>query len=1441
MPKLRRSRIINLNYNDGKRTIYNEAFDYGEGKDTLFSMENGIGKTVLIQFFLQPFIRNKRELAGRKFEDYFTGSAPTYIMHEVLLDNGEKLLVGMVIKKDISEDEKSKLRIITFLNKYIKPNDFDIINIPFVEGKRILKFSEAEDKIKKYKIGKLNFKYYNFNDSSKKNEYFEDLKAYKINYKEWEDIIRLINNDESGLSNLYDKHKTDEALIRNIIVPLIESKINGEKSTIEAIRNNLSKYIESFKESKEAFQEVDLLKAFSEEMTPVIEILKEGLLKEDNRDSLYKKLSYIAILCEEEFAKKCNEKRQCEDFIEELSNELNRLYYEEHSLKYYNFQSEESKVEEKLEELSESLKGKELTHKELVRDRYIQESAEIYEDILITEAQLAEVLERISNHEKADSEIAQNIKNYKFTLKGIYEQELKELQGKEQELLNYNEALAKNIEENEREQKTVSIEQKENIRAEEASKNKIACFEKIEQEFKKRYKAFNLQRNPLLNEYSEKELGEYNLNIDKSTALNMKQQETLNNEISSLLVEKKKLGDNIEEANKELRLNREALITRENDLKNYNKDTSKILELLSIYNLPLKPASHKERLKELLYSELIKLQDTLNKEQSKLREEKDTIHRYETGLIQLPKEVMESFENKGISFEYALSFMQNYKGSKEEKESLIKNNPFFPYGILLSAKDINVLKKESIEVYTSIPIPIINKSNLNKSLKAVKNCDILTVENAEFLEAFNYLLIDEEERLALLRGLAQEINELSLELSNVQNAIDRNKGYAAILANYKHIGNENEVIEAEVNELQAVINELEEKLDNYKVSDLKKDERREANIRKLNELDKQLITLKEQKVKFEEFTFEHEEFKKYNGKLSNVKKLNKELEKREKDLKDEYTKLQSLLRDAAVNLKELRNSIKETAQELEQYKNVQTGVVIKDDKHIIKASLKSCENKLGDNIKRDKEQESSLNKGLKKFQDRLNRTVKDGNLAQEYKKVSFNEEKLEELKREIAFYEDQLNNIKADINSLDKKIALIIEKKQREQQDIEKLGFPEPISKEAIKDLNFRVREKKIKQDLKENEAIIKAYMEEIDKLKLLRQSLNEYKSYSKDVVDLAFDFSNLASANKIIDEYLSFYDNLKKEIYNIEAKITREIGKIHEKYRDKNRLIKERLFDYLNKERKVASSSDIESLLEIVDRKISYLESQLSYIKAEEEIVLNDVQRYTTHILEELRTIDKKSTIKHLGKTQKLLEINIPEDKEEQSLKEYIKEKVNYYGSFEGDYTNLLESDIQSSELLSKLVGNINRIRVDIKKIEKTGLIRKNWKDALSQNSGGEKFVSMFILLSSLMSYMRKSAADIDNKEEKKILIMDNPFAKTNAEHLLEPMFQIAERYNIQLLCFSGIGGSAVYNRFDKIYAAKVVVDKFRNKENVSFKADSEETLELTDFTITKEQISMF
>lgn len=94
-----------------------------------------------------------------------------------------------------------------------------------------------------------------------------------------------------------------------------------------------------------------------------------------------------------------------------------------------------------------------------------------------------------------------------------------------------------------------------------------------------------------------------------------------------------------------------------------------------------------------------------------------------------------------------------------------------------------------------------------------------------------------------------------------------------------------------------------------------------------------------------------------------------------------------------------------------------------------------------------------------------------------------------------------------------------------------------------------------------------------------------------------------------------------------------------------------------------------------------------------------------------------------------------------------------------------------------------------------------------VSANSGGEGFLSAFVVLSCLLSYMRRDETDLfSNGEEGKVLIMDNPFAQTNAEHLLKPLMEMAKKTNTQLICLSGLGGDSIYNRFDNIYVLKLV-----------------------------------
>lgn len=99
-------------------------------------------------------------------------------------------------------------------------------------------------------------------------------------------------------------------------------------------------------------------------------------------------------------------------------------------------------------------------------------------------------------------------------------------------------------------------------------------------------------------------------------------------------------------------------------------------------------------------------------------------------------------------------------------------------------------------------------------------------------------------------------------------------------------------------------------------------------------------------------------------------------------------------------------------------------------------------------------------------------------------------------------------------------------------------------------------------------------------------------------------------------------------------------------------------------------------------------------------------------------------------------------------------------------------------------------------------------WEDIIIKNSGGEKFVAYFSLLVALISYSRKYLRVMDafkKKEESKVLIMDNPFGPITSGHLLKPMFDIAQKYNTQLICLSDIKQGSVINSFDLVYMIKI------------------------------------
>ena len=47
-------------------------------------------------------------------------------------------------------------------------------------------------------------------------QYFNKLREYQVNNKEWESIIRKVNQKESGLSELFQNAKDEKNLVENL-------------------------------------------------------------------------------------------------------------------------------------------------------------------------------------------------------------------------------------------------------------------------------------------------------------------------------------------------------------------------------------------------------------------------------------------------------------------------------------------------------------------------------------------------------------------------------------------------------------------------------------------------------------------------------------------------------------------------------------------------------------------------------------------------------------------------------------------------------------------------------------------------------------------------------------------------------------------------------------------------------------------------------------------------------------------------------------------------------------------------------------------------------------------------------------------------------------------------------------------------------------------------
>ncbi len=1465
MSKINTLRIINLNYNNNAIRIDDESFHLAT-ESTLLSLRNGGGKSVLVQMMTAPFVQKRyRDTKDRPFKSYFTTSKPTHILVEWQLDGGAGyVLTGMMVRKKQDQgDEQSQeeLEILTYIHEYTHRGPYDIHHIPLVETqneqKRLKGFIEVKKLLEELKKDKnYPFNYYDLNQSTQARRYFEHLEEYKINHKEWESIIKKINLEESGLSKLFAEAKDEKGLIEKWFLPTIEDKLTKEEGRIKKFTELVVKYIHQYKANQSKIQHKATIDTFKEEAQVLIQEATQFQCELQQMKAIEKSIAqfiqYLTVAnrdCEKE-------QKALELHMEEIEEMLRQIDYEALSYEFYSLEDEKLKEQETVTALKEEIGCQEATKASLTKRKNSQECAKLYKAYTEASKEVQECENALEIMKQKDKDLTPERGRIGYSLRCYYE-----------EALNHKNQALHDLEQHIQATKKERLRLTQHITSLNEMKNKssqkkgqlleqIKQFDRLEESFNSTYEA-PLSRN-IMGEYEEGFLEdklEARKHHEEKLEKTMAQLKNTREEQE----EKLKVGRrDVQDLEKALWQEEEGERQLQKQLAIYNQELEERRAAMKYIDLAQDLVFEEEKIMVAFDHKLGQLSAERRELESELEKKEEAYQKLKTGkILEIPKALEDRLKSQDIHYVYGMDWLKHNYKSLEENEKLVASNPFIPYALIMPQKDLAKLQGETLDLYTSFPIPIIKKEDLEQQGNGEGN-KVYTLEKVSFIIAFNQKLLDE-------KGLEELLGAKALQLSQLQEKLARKK---EDLSFYE--GKKNLIFYQKVSKDN--YHEAEKKLEAHTQGIERKKEELNA-LRQSNALLEKAQKDLEEKLKDTENTLrtiqrEHRDLQQLLKAYLQYYKQKKELEKLETQLKQqaeevcqaELTKaqLEEDYQRAEEERANYNRGIGELKDKLTKFEGYTQGERLLKDIEDLEARYNSITEKIqGDQLLLEKNLEKAQGR-FKQAEDELMDKQGEYQLTEQDYRTLFYDRFLEaEIKKELVAVKDKIKGLESKINASKIQIAKLETKMDGQIKALqEKVGETAPKPRELIKAMDFKAVKRQKNQELSRQK-------------ELFKEVLNRQKQY-KDNLEYLKEYEYLSGAEE--EAAPTLLEIKVEELSTLRGKLLRDYKAGKEEARKKQRQVEQNLERIMRKEcfkedffsipleklEEITETPDIfleqlENILSSYSDLIAKLEVDIAMIGEEKEKVLEILLEYIQEVHRHMGKIDKNSTITIRNRTIKMLKLLLPKWEEQENL---YKQRLR-------DFLDLLTDrgiqNLEKNEQIEELVGSqittknlyndvvgIGNIEIKLYKIEEEREYPISWAD-VSKNSGGEGFLSAFVILSSLLSFMRRDDTDIFAEyEDGKVLVMDNPFAQTNAEHLLKPLMDIAKKSNTQLICLSGLGGESIYNRFDNIYVLNLISSRLKNGKQYlrseHKKGDDLEDLVATHMKIEDvEQIQLF
>lgn len=1440
MPAIARIRFTNVIYEGGAKRYQDELFNF-DGHNGIVLLENGGGKTVFVQTALQAVLPHI-ELAKRKVGGTLSLSGgPAHIAIEWILHDKPRRYGLTAVTLFLTND--GKVDSYRYAYEYEASHDHSIEYIPFVRsehdgGKRPAGRGEMLEYYKAMcQSNGLVAK--RFDTITEYQAHLED--AFKIVTSEWESIAH-INCAEGDVDAFFSEGRTTTSLVEQLLMPTVERTIPGRgaddfvenfelqrthfkkhKDLRERIKENqevevrMEKLFEHFEvhnrveeaylnaqaESKSLFTQIINMQASERELMHQLEVRKNQILSDESEYNRTKMILEIEkIRCKKNaLVKILNEEEEAYGLIK-IENEVREKTLNE--LKIAKLQLSGKEMTFALDGLQKSLKETQ-EHDDI--SRILEEQALVggwlkhaYEerlDIIQTEVDRKKTI--ITRDEGRFEELQDNLKR---TQEKVHKNQCRkiEIETNIANILKQSDDIAKKIVPGYPSETVLQYKGKCKERLQDIVAQKLSATQK-EQQLSQRLTDLDVKLELLRNDHREKEHAQLTLKSYLEQADEEQRQVQIilggiRNEWSSLVLHQKQnslyqaIDDKITKVNKQL-------------------EQLRILERKS------------NRWLDDYSGQSLFMADPYLKAQ------------------------VERFGNQFSFVMTGPEFLKQYAESTPDvgwAAHLGQSAALWAMGLVVEKREIETVYDRLLSSNDDLLVPVL----------------LISLEDA-------YQALEQGGKLKLPRQLVFPQNWVdNMDASTFENWIDHQKSEQTrlndqikqkedekynlnraheSLKNYYHKYPNDQIAEKKVSldEVTELCRNLEANLW------LSENERRESHEEQ-RRISSQIQSLSEEEMTLGSHVqdaFKWEELFRQND--NNNKDLNRIDELIEDNIK-ELRSIQSVVDETKERIEEGREGIREL--------EIQHGVFLKEEIYndvtgfdsILKGNeslemLKSMWRNLTDRLNQSRGSIKQLEEMIKSKLEDVNKNAEEQN--QFYLKWNLEEKQYEfpidgdfqlnQLERHMANLSKQLREQYDVLHAQKEEIAGIKGKLETNEENARNAWGDNLILNDSIDETEdwLALEEPRIDQ--------------EFQRLKR-EQRMNQDQLLVLDKNYIEMDKNH--SLYRFNDPSIPKIDLQEQVLIELPYKLTEVVGKNleilntrHQAFCDSKERVdneksafkefcKNRIKDFKLQERAIKGMEESRNLQELfywremttktLHQIIRLAEDDLAEHDKQLTTFINQMQTHLTVIGADLGRIPRCTRVRQGDGWKEIFRIDVPEwDEHEgrEKLKAHIDKlldelesprfAVEEQGNKDTEIRKHIERNLRTSQLFG-LVTNRKPIHVKCRKVSSDGLLSERYFSWEESNiwSGGEKWSKNMALFLGLLNYVAEKRKLIERHGARsRSVILDNPFGKASSDHVLRPVFFVAEQLGFQIIALTAHDdGRFIRDYFPVIYSCRLM-----------------------------------